>query len=205
MRKDPSRKTGEKKRAHDDDNDLNDFVPGLLMRHQAARRGGIGQMQVEECTALCDRFASLFITLFIIINRITIHILLFYIVVLRIFKILLLLPVLTQIVLPFEVFAADFARVRDLRALVGALVYHEVVRFGEAPLAVFTNELALGPHLPTEVRPTVIVINSHYRKHFAADSALLLTSLCTHRLMVDSQTRRFAESLARSLYCCHSM
>lgn len=75
------------------------------------------------------------------------------------------LPVLAQIVLALEVFAAHLARERDLGTLVGALVDHQIVRFGEASLAILADEFALWSHLTTKVRPAIIVINSHHRKH----------------------------------------
>lgn len=63
-----------------------------------------------------------------------------------------------DIFLPFVVLAAHLARERHLRALVGALVDHQVVRLGEPALAVLAHELALRPHLGTEVAPTVVVV-----------------------------------------------
>lgn len=48
----------------------------------------------------------------------------------------------------------------------GALVYHQIIRFGEASLAEFAHEFALWSHFTTEIRPTVVIFNSHYRKHF---------------------------------------
>lgn len=72
---------------------------------------------------------------------------------------------LTQIVLSLEVLAAHLAREGDLRALVRALVDHQVVGLGEPSLAELADELALWSHLTTKVRPTIIVINSHHRKH----------------------------------------
>lgn len=74
-------------------------------------------------------------------------------------------PMLAQIILSLVVFAAQLARERDLRTLVRALVDHQVVRFGEAALAELADELALWSHLTTKVRPTIVVINSHHRKH----------------------------------------
>jgi hypothetical protein len=49
---------------------------------------------------------------------------------------------------------------------VGTLVNHQVVGFGEASLAELAHEFTLWPHFTTEIRPTVVIINSHYRKHF---------------------------------------
>lgn len=48
----------------------------------------------------------------------------------------------------------------------GALVYHQIIRFGEASLAKFAHKFTLWPHFTTEIRPTVVIIDSHYRKHF---------------------------------------
>lgn len=72
---------------------------------------------------------------------------------------------LTQIVLAFEVFAAHLARERHLGTLVRTLVDHQIVGFGEASLAILADEFALWSHLTTKVRPAIIVINSHHRKH----------------------------------------
>lgn len=76
------------------------------------------------------------------------------------------LPVLAQIVPLLKVLAAHLARIGDLGGLVGALVDHQVVRLGESPLAVLANELALRTHLAAEIGPAVIVVDSHYSKHF---------------------------------------
>lgn len=48
----------------------------------------------------------------------------------------------------------------------GALVNHQIVRFGETPLAILANELTLWTHLAAEIRPAVIVVDSHYSEHF---------------------------------------
>lgn len=71
-----------------------------------------------------------------------------------------------EVVLSFEVLAAHLTGERHLRALVGALVDHQVVRLGEPALAVLAHKLALWPHLATEVGPTVVIVNSHHREHF---------------------------------------
>lgn len=72
----------------------------------------------------------------------------------------------TEVVLSLEVLAAHLAGERHLRALVGALVDHQVVRLGEPALAVLAHKLALWPHLAAEVGPTVVIVNSHHREHF---------------------------------------
>lgn len=71
-----------------------------------------------------------------------------------------------EVVLSLEVLAAHLAGERHLRALVGALVDHQVVRLGEPALAVLAHKLALWPHLTAEVGPTVVIVNSHHREHF---------------------------------------
>lgn len=78
------------------------------------------------------------------------------------------LPLRADIFLPFVVLAAHLARERHLRALVGALVDHQVVRLGEPALAVLAHELALWPHLRAEVAPTVVVVVDSQRReiHF---------------------------------------
>lgn len=48
----------------------------------------------------------------------------------------------------------------------GALVYHQIVGFCETPLAVLANEFTLWTHLAAEIRPAVIVVDSHYSEHF---------------------------------------
>lgn len=92
---------------------------------------------------------------------------------------------LTQIITLLEVFAADLTGVCYLGGFVRALVYHQVVRLGETPLAILANELTLGAHLATEIRPAVIVVDSHYSKHFdrryifsALFSLLVCVSVC---------------------------
>lgn len=78
------------------------------------------------------------------------------------------LPVLFEVVLALKGFAADLAGEGDV-VLVAALVYHEVVGFGEASLAVLADELdgALGTHLlPAAELPAVpLCLHRHYREH----------------------------------------
>lgn len=118
-------------------------------------------------------------------------------------------PVLTQIILPREQLAAALARERDLLALVRALVYHQIVRLGEAPLAELAGELALWSHLTTKVRPTIIVINSHHRKHCAYFFILCMCvgvficvmrvfGVCVGVFMLVSRWNRFFRVLCRS-------
>lgn len=73
---------------------------------------------------------------------------------------------LTQIISLFEVFTAYFAGVRYFGGFVSTLVYHQIIRFCKTPLAILANELTLRTHLAAEIRPTVIVVDSHYSKHF---------------------------------------
>lgn len=75
-------------------------------------------------------------------------------------------PVLTQIITLLEIFAADLTGICYLWGFVRALVYHQIVWLGETPLAILANELTLRTHLATEIRPAVIVVDSHYSKHF---------------------------------------
>jgi hypothetical protein len=49
---------------------------------------------------------------------------------------------------------------------VGTLVDHQIVRFGEASLAKFAHKFTLWSHLTAEIVATIVIINSHYRKHF---------------------------------------
>lgn len=55
----------------------------------------------------------------------------------------------------------------------GAFVNHQVVRFGEPPLAVLTHKLALGPHLSPELVARHVVIYLHYGEHL--DRVLFLS------------------------------
>lgn len=75
-------------------------------------------------------------------------------------------PVLTQIITLLEVLATDLTGICYLWGFVRALVYHQIVGLGETPLAILANELTLRTHLATEIRPAVIVVDSHYSKHF---------------------------------------
>lgn len=72
-----------------------------------------------------------------------------------------------------------------------ALVYHQIVRFRKPSLAIFANEFTLWSHFTTKIRPTVIVINSHYCEHCAYDCfffffrlSFFVLSLPQHRLFV---------------------
>lgn len=93
---------------------------------------------------------------------------------LRITRVWLSLPVLPQIVALLEVFTTNFARVGNLWGFMGALVDHQIVWFGEAPLTVLTNKFTFWTHLATKVRAAVIVVDSHDGKH--CDGELLATS-----------------------------
>lgn len=72
-------------------------------------------------------------------------------------------PVLLQVVLTFERLATGLTGEGDV-ILVCPLVDHEVVGLGKPALAVLADELALGPHLATEL-PTVVRLNGHYGEH----------------------------------------
>lgn len=50
---------------------------------------------------------------------------------------------LLEVILSLETSSAHLATESQLGTLVGPLVDHEVVRLGEPPLAVFTDEFAL--------------------------------------------------------------
>lgn len=56
----------------------------------------------------------------------------------------------------------------------GSLVYHQIIRFGEASLAKFAHKFTLWSHLTAEIRPTIVIINSHYRKHFVEVKKLVI-------------------------------
>lgn len=72
---------------------------------------------------------------------------------------------LTQVILPLETFPTDLAAEVQLRALMGALVYHQVVRLGESALAVLANEFALGAQFTPKV-PCMILVDLHHGEHF---------------------------------------
>lgn len=77
-------------------------------------------------------------------------------------------PVLLEVVLPLEGFAADLAGEGHV-VLVTAFVDHQVVGLGETSLAVLANELdgALGSHLlpPAELPAVPLCLHRHYREH----------------------------------------
>ena len=66
-----------------------------------------------------------------------------------------------------KVLSANFTGICYLRTFVGALVNHQIVGFCKASLAEFAHKFTLWSHLTTKIRPTVVIINSHYRKHFS--------------------------------------
>lgn len=72
---------------------------------------------------------------------------------------------LTQIILPFETLAANLAAEGQLGALMGALVYHQVVGFGEPTLAILADELALWAQFTPKI-PGVILVDLHHGEHF---------------------------------------
>lgn len=80
-----------------------------------------------------------------------------------------------------EVFAAYLTGICDLGRFVGTFVYHQIVGFGETPLAILANELTLRTHLATKVRPAVIIFDSHYSEHGAGSGLTLLSREITHK------------------------
>lgn len=84
------------------------------------------------------------------------------------------LPVLFQIILSFEILPTNLAN--ESQWIVGPLVYHQVVAFGEPPLAILANVFAFGAHFSTELSTTHVVLDLHDRKHFAR--FLCLISFC---------------------------
>lgn len=74
---------------------------------------------------------------------------------------------LFEVVLAFEASAAHLATERQLGTLVGPLVDHQIIGFGELPLAVLADELVFGAHFSTELAPTDVVVDLYYRKHRA--------------------------------------
>lgn len=105
---------------------------------------------------------------------------------------------LLEVILTLERLAADLARERDV-ILVTALVNHQVVRLGKATLAVLADELALGPHLASEL-PPVVTLHLHNREHDAGGA--LSNSPHKHTFSVSiaccsSCPRSMAATLAR--------
>lgn len=76
-----------------------------------------------------------------------------------------------------KVLSANFTRICYLRTFVGALVNHQIVGFCKASLAEFAHKFTLWSHLTTKIRPTVVIINSHYRKHFSNFSFLFFFAI----------------------------
>lgn len=72
---------------------------------------------------------------------------------------------LLQIVLPFEILAANFADERQ--RIVRPFVYHQIVALVEPPLAVLADIFAFRAHLPAELAAAHVVLDLHYREHFA--------------------------------------
>lgn len=72
---------------------------------------------------------------------------------------------LAQVVLPLETLPAYFAAERQLWALMGALVDHQVVGLGEPTLAVLADELAFWAQFASEI-PCVLFVNLHHGEHF---------------------------------------
>jgi hypothetical protein len=68
--------------------------------------------------------------------------------------------------LTLKILSTHLASVCQFGAFVSTLVYHQVIWFGEASLTKFAHKFTLWSHLTTKIRPTVVIINSHYRKHF---------------------------------------
>lgn len=46
-----------------------------------------------------------------------------------------------------------------------AFVNHQVVGLGEPSLAELTDEFTFWSHFATEIRPTIIIVDSHYGEH----------------------------------------
>lgn len=84
---------------------------------------------------------------------------------------------LFKIVLFLESFTAHFTRECHI-IFMGTLVYHQVVGFGEAALAILTDKLTLGSHLAPSELPPLVSLHLHYCKHLHSLSLTLFLPLC---------------------------
>lgn len=114
-------------------------------------------------------------------------------------------PVLAQVVLPLERLPAHLAGVGQLGTLVCALVYHQVIAFGETALAVLAYELALGPHLPPEVPRPVLVLYLHYGEHVGGRFVPSSLSRPMRRRRLPLLLFRFSAGGADSAETCNTM
>lgn len=91
---------------------------------------------------------------------------------------------LLEVVLPFEALAADLAAEGELGALVGPLVDHQIVGFGEAALAVLADEFTFSAHFPAKLAATNVVVDLHNRKHVCR---ILISAACSLLSRVDDE------------------
>lgn len=84
------------------------------------------------------------------------------------------LPMLTKIIWPFKVFPAYFTGKCDLWTFVGTFMDHQIIWFSKSSLTIFAYVFTLWTHFTAEVRPTIVVINSHNGEHFEDLFVLLL-------------------------------
>lgn len=87
-------------------------------------------------------------------------------------------PVRTETILSLHVFAANSTWKRNVWTFVRAFVDHQIVRFRKSSLTIFTNKLTFRSHFTSKIRPTIIAVDSHHRKHFSrAISAVCILSM----------------------------
>lgn len=88
------------------------------------------------------------------------------------------LPMLTKIIWPLKVFPAYFTGKCDLWTFVGTFMDHQIIWFSESSLTIFAYVFTLWAHFTAEVRPTIVVINSHNGEHFEDFFFYYLFCLC---------------------------
>lgn len=74
---------------------------------------------------------------------------------------------LFKVILPLKTFTAHLTTEGQFGTFVRPLVNHQIVRFREPPLTVFTNEFALGTHFSPKLSTVHFVVNLHYSEHLA--------------------------------------
>lgn len=74
-----------------------------------------------------------------------------------------------------------------------AFVNHQVVGLGEPSLAELTDEFTFWSHFATEIRPTIIIIDSHYGEHDGGLAFVWLLNSTQHE--VSGSAQRFPQMM----------
>lgn len=74
-------------------------------------------------------------------------------------------PMLFEVILSLETFAANFTTKSQFGTFVRPFVYHQIIGLRKPPLAIFANKFTLWSHFSSKLSATNFVVNLHYSEH----------------------------------------